>query len=38
VTWPSLADASLWDAYDAARGALFAGTRTGRPAPRYGLK
>lgn len=38
VTWPSLADASLWDAYDAARGALFAGTRTGQPAPRYGLK
>lgn len=38
LTWPSLADASLWDAYDAARGALFAGTRTGQPAPRYGLE
>jgi short-subunit dehydrogenase len=35
VTWPSVADASLWDTYDAARAALFAATQTGRPAPRY---
>ena len=35
VTWPSVADASLWDEYDAARAALFAATQVGRPAPRY---
>jgi uncharacterized protein len=35
ITWPSLADASLWDKYDAARSTLFAATQTGKPAPRY---
>ena len=35
VTWPSVADASLWDKYEAARSALFAGTQAGKPAPRY---
>lgn len=35
ITWPSVADASLWDKYDAARAALFAGTQAGKPAPRY---
>lgn len=35
VTLPSLADASLWDTYDAARGTLFGATQTGTPAPRY---
>lgn len=35
ITWPSVADASLWDKYDAARSALFAGTQAGKPAPRY---
>lgn len=34
-TWPSVADASLWTKYDAARVALFAATQTGTPAPRY---
>jgi len=37
ITWPSVADGSLWDKYDAARGALFAATQTGKPAPRYGI-
>jgi short-subunit dehydrogenase len=37
LTWPSLADASLWDAYDTARAALFAGVHTGQPAQRYGV-
>jgi uncharacterized protein len=37
ITWPSVADASLWDKYDAARSALFAATQTGKPAPRYNL-
>jgi uncharacterized protein len=37
ITWPSVADATLWDKYDAARGALFAATQTGKPAPRYNL-
>jgi short-subunit dehydrogenase len=36
VTLPSVADASLWDAYDAARFKLFVATQTGKPAPRYG--
>ena len=27
VTWPSVADASLWEKYEAARSALFAGTQ-----------
>jgi short-subunit dehydrogenase len=35
VTWPSLADAGLWNAYEAARGALIGATQTGTPAPRY---
>jgi len=35
ITWPSVADASLWDKYEAARSALFAGTQAGMPAPRY---
>jgi short-subunit dehydrogenase len=37
ITWPSVADATLWDKYDAARSALFAATQTGKPAPRYNL-
>ena len=35
ITWPSVADASLWDKYDAARSALFAATQVGKAAPRY---
>ncbi|MFL9900383.1 SDR family oxidoreductase [Paraburkholderia fungorum] len=35
LTWPSVADESLWEQYDAARAALFAATQTGTPAPRY---
>jgi uncharacterized protein len=35
VTWPSLADASLWQKYENARSELFAGTQAGKPAPRY---
>jgi short-subunit dehydrogenase len=35
ITLPSLADATLWDKFDAARSTLFAATQTGRPAPRY---
>lgn len=35
VTWPSVADESLWTKFDAARVELFAATQTGRPAPRY---
>jgi uncharacterized protein len=35
ITLPSVADASLWDKYDAARSTLFAATQTGQPAPRY---
>lgn len=35
ITWPSVADASLWEKYEAARSALFAGTQAGTPAPRY---
>jgi short-subunit dehydrogenase len=35
VTWPSVADASLWDKYDTARAALFGATQTKTPAPRY---
>jgi uncharacterized protein len=37
LTWPSVADESLWEKYDAARAALFAATQTGTPAPRYGI-
>ena len=35
ITWPSVADATLWEKYEAARSALFAGTQAGTPAPRY---
>lgn len=35
VTLPSVHDSALWDAYDAARGALFGATQNGQPAPRY---
>ena len=34
VTWPSMADVSLWERYDTARSDLFAATQTGKPAPR----
>ncbi len=34
VTLPSVADASLWEQYDAARSTLFAATQTSKPAPR----
>ncbi len=37
VTWPSLADDTLWERFETARADLFAGTRTNRPAPRYTL-
>ncbi|KQT57576.1 MULTISPECIES: SDR family NAD(P)-dependent oxidoreductase [unclassified Aureimonas] len=35
VTLASVADATLWDAYDAARTNLFAASQTSKPAPRY---
>jgi hypothetical protein len=35
ITWPSVADASLWDKYDSARSMLFAASQTGQSAPRY---
>jgi short-subunit dehydrogenase len=35
ITWPTVADASLWDKYDAARSTLFAATQTNKPAARY---
>jgi len=35
ITWPSVADTSLWEKYEAARSELFAGTQAGTPAPRY---
>jgi len=35
ITWPSVADATLWDRYDEARAALFSATQVGVPAPRY---
>lgn len=35
ITWPSVADARLWDKYDVARSELFASTQAGTPAPRY---
>ena len=35
ITWPSVADASLWEKYEAARAELFASTQAGTPAPRY---
>lgn len=34
LTLPSVADAGLIERYEAARGALFAATQTGKPAPR----
>jgi uncharacterized protein len=37
ITWPSVADASLWDKYDAARSTLFEATQTSKPATRYGV-
>jgi short-subunit dehydrogenase len=37
VTLPSLEDASLWDAFDAARIKMFNATQTKKPASRYGL-
>jgi short-subunit dehydrogenase len=37
ITWPSVADATLWDKYDEARAKLFAATQTGKPAPRYNI-
>jgi short-subunit dehydrogenase len=37
VTWPSLADATLWEKFDTARSTLFAATQVGQPAPRYKL-
>lgn len=37
ITWPSLADETLWPAFDEARAALFAGTQTGKAAPRYAI-
>ncbi|HVJ55346.1 MAG TPA: SDR family oxidoreductase [Aliidongia sp.] len=37
ITWPSVADATLWDKYDQARSTLFAATQTGKPAPRYNV-
>jgi short-subunit dehydrogenase len=37
VTLPSVEDKQLWEAYDAARTALFAATQTGKPASRYGI-
>jgi short-subunit dehydrogenase len=35
VTLPSVEDASLWDAFDAARIKLFDATQTKQPASRY---
>ncbi|HEU0095620.1 MAG TPA: hypothetical protein VFQ52_04145 [Rhizomicrobium sp.] len=35
VTLPSIADATLWDQYDAARSILFKATQTRKPASRY---
>jgi short-subunit dehydrogenase len=35
VTWPSVADGSFWDKYEAARTELFANTQVGTPAARY---
>lgn len=37
VTLPSVHDVALWEGYDQARAALFAGTQNGSPAPRYGV-
>lgn len=37
VTLPSVADASLWSKYEAARADLFAASQVGTPAPRYNV-
>ena len=37
VTWPSVADETLWEKFDAARSELFAASQTGKPAPRYAV-
>jgi short-subunit dehydrogenase len=37
ITWPSVADTTLWDKYDETRSSLFAATQTGKPAPRYNV-
>jgi short-subunit dehydrogenase len=37
ITWPSVADETLWDIYDAARSTLFAATQVGKPAARYNV-
>lgn len=37
VSWPSLGDLSAWEAYEDARGKLFAATRSGTPAARYNI-
>lgn len=37
ITWPSVADETLWDKYEAARSTLFAATQAGKPAPRYNV-
>lgn len=37
ITLPSVEDAQLWAAYDAAREKLFAGTQRGLPASRYNV-
>src|SRR5471032_1627875 len=38
VTLPSVQDQALWDQFEAARLALFAGARSGKPASRYNVK
>lgn len=37
VTWPSVADATLWTKFESARAELFASTQVGSPAPRYNI-
>jgi short-subunit dehydrogenase len=37
VTWPSVADETLWEKFDAARSELFAASQTGKPGPRYAV-
>jgi uncharacterized protein len=37
VTWPSVADETLLEKFDAARSELFAASQTGKPAPRYAV-
>ncbi len=38
VTYPSVEDASLWTAFDAARIKLFGASQNGTPASRYGVR